>query len=413
MQHPIVILGAGVAGLIAARHLEEAGHAPLIIEAGERAGGRVKTDEREGFLLDHGFQVLLSAYEEARRYLDYDALQLRRFQPGALVFAGEGSFRVVDPLRRPSQALSMLFSPVGNLRDKWLVWKLNRELNSMPREEAFREDGQSTLDYLRAYGFSEQIIDRFFRPFFGGIFLENELRTNAGMFRFVFKLFGEGYAVVPARGMEQIPRQLQSHLRKTTFRFNSPVERVENQTIYLRSGESLPFEKLIIATDPSPFLPALKGQSLQWEHTCNLYFETDEPPVDQALIALVADPKRRINNWCVLSQAAPGYAPEGKSLLSVTLKSVPEKEEENKLAHEIAEELRELTARPALELRFLARYDIPRALPRLQAMAYNLPYTQFRLSERIFLAGDYLLNASLDAAMRSGRKAATALLQSM
>lgn len=413
MQHPIIILGAGVAGLIAARHLEEAGHAPLILEAGDRAGGRIQTDEQEGYLFDRGFQVMLSAYEEVRRYLDLEALQLRRFQPGALVYTGDGSFQVIDPLRQPLQAPSMVFSPVGALRDKWLVWKLTRELKGMSCEATFQGEEQSTIDYLRSYGFSEQIIDRFFRPFFGGIFLENELRTGAGMFRFVFKMFSEGYAVIPNRGMEEIPRQLKARLSNTGFHYNSPVQRVEGQTLYLPDGETINFEKLIITTDPARLVPGLEGQMLKWEHTSNLYFEADKSPLDQPLIALVADPERRINNWCVLSQVAPGYAPEGKVLVSVTLKSLPEEPDDERLADAVADELRELTGKPNLELRFLTRYDISRALPRLSSMSYDRPHTQFRLNDHIFLAGDYLLNPSLDAAMRSGRKAATALLESM
>lgn len=410
MDRPIVIIGAGVAGLVAALHLEKAGYTPMLLEASDRVGGRVKTDQEAGFLLDHGFQVLLTAYREAREYLDFDALDLQRFQPGALIFAGDRSFRVTDPLRQPSGALDMLLSPAGSLKDKWLIWKLTRELKRSNRSDLFKEGDISTERFLRDYGFSDRIIEQFFRPFFGGIFLENELQTDAGMFRFVFKMFGEGFAAIPRKGMEQIPRQLKSRLTKTEFRFQARVKKVEGRYIYPESGQPIEYSKLIIATDPNPLIPALKGQSLEWESTCNLYFEAEHSPIGEAVIALVADKDNIINNWCVLSDVSSAYAPAGKALVSVVLKEMPAPGNEQ-IAEQAIAALERLTGRNDLGLRFLARYDIPHALPRIGFMEYDIPFTQSLLTENIYLAGDYLLNASLDAAMRSGRKAAQALIQ--
>ena len=412
MDAPIVIIGAGVAGLVAARHLEAAGCDPVVIEASDRAGGRVKTDLQTGFRLDHGFQVLLTAYRETKTYLDLEALDLKGFLPGAIVYAGGQTFRISDPNRQPDQLLPMAFSPVGSLKDKWLMWKLNSELKRTDPEVLFEETPQSTMQYLRDYGFSERMIDRFFRPFFGGIFLENELRTGAAMFRFVFKMFGEGFAALPARGMEQIPLQLQAALNRTVFRFDERVARVEGKHIYLEGGETLAFSRLIIATDPFPLLPSLEGQELNWETTCNLYFKASYSPLDAPLIALVAEPGRLINNWCVLTDVSRDYGPENSALISVTLKEIPDGSDQL-VAGRIAGELADLTGRADLYLEFLARYDIRRALPHVDALRYDVQVSEAALTGDIFLAGDYLLNASLDAAMRSGRNAAAALLQTL
>lgn len=407
----IVIIGAGLAGLVAAQHLEKAGHQPLILEASERVGGRVKTDEKEGFLLDHGFQVLLSAYTEARHYLDYPSLNLRSFANGAIIFKNYSQFKVADPLREPGKLLLMLFSPVGSWKDKWLIFKLTRQLKKQEAAALFYSSEQSTLDYLRAFGFSTKIIEQFFRPFFGGIFLEQELSTPASMFRFVFKMFSEGKAVIPSAGMERIPQQLKARLQQTNFRFGENVTQVRGQQIHLETGETLDFDKLIIATDPAPLMPGLAGQRLQWQHTCNLYYRTTSSLLHDNAIALVADAKSPINNFCVLTDVSPAYAKKDH-LVSVTLKEMPPANVEPDYYDEIAEELMKLTGYRG-EIQLLKRYDIPKALPVISDLEYTLPQTQFTLTDDIYLAGDYLLNASLDAAMRSGRLAARALLDSL
>jgi phytoene dehydrogenase-like protein len=186
MDQDIIIIGAGLAGLVAAKHIEAAGGSPLILEASDRVGGRVKTDVKDGFKLDRGFQVLLTGYAEAQEYLDFAALDLRSFQTGARIFADGRSFLIADPLRDPAQVWRMVFSPVGSLLDKIKMWQLTQQLKRLSPSKNFDHNHVSTLDYLqKEWGFSDRIIRQFFKPFFGGIFLENALLTPASMFRFV------------------------------------------------------------------------------------------------------------------------------------------------------------------------------------------------------------------------------------
>lgn len=400
MSKKIIIVGAGVAGLIAARHCEEKGYQPLILEASERAGGRVKTDQVDGFLLDRGFQVLLTDYAEVQRYFDLSRLNLRYFQPGAAIYAEGRAFRFRDPLRDPSQLWSALFSPVGTLWDKIKIWQLHRNLQNIPREQIFDGNAQSTLDFLRGYGFSEKIIERFFRPFFGGIFLENDLSTPATMFRFVFKMFGKGYAAIPARGMEEVVKQLQAALTQSTFRFNTLVQEIQEDHLITSTGERLDFDKVIVTTNPAAMIAGLSGQSQAYQGTYNLYFAANFSPLQAPLIGLVADADNPINSFCVLSDVSADYAPAGQHLLSVSLKA-------NTIAtpEMVSTALKKLLQRDELQLRHLATYHIPESLPIVDALRYAIPGTQYRLNNNVVLAGDWLLNASLDAAMRSGRDA--------
>lgn len=400
MEKKIIIVGAGVAGLIAAKHCEEKGYQPLILEASERAGGRVKTDPAEGFLLDRGFQVLLTDYAEVKRYLDLSRLNLRYFQPGAAIYAEGRAFRFRDPLRDPSQLWSALFSPVGTLWDKIKIWQLHRNLQNIPREQIFDGNAQPTLDFLRGYGFSEKIIERFFRPFFGGIFLENDLSTPATMFRFVFKMFGKGHAAIPARGMEEVVKQLQTALTQSTFRFNTLVQEIQEDHLITSTGERLDFDKVIVTTNPAAMIAGLSGQSQAYQGTYNLYFAANFSPLQAPLIGLVADADNPINSFCVLSDVSADYAPAGQHLLSVSLKA-------NTIAtpEMVSTALKKLLQRDELQLRHLANYHIPESLPIVDALRYAIPGTQYRLNNNVVLAGDWLLNASLDAAMRSGRDA--------
>lgn len=407
----VVIIGAGVAGLVAARHLTEAGLRPMVLEATDRVGGRIKTDLTDGFLLDHGFQVLLTEYREANHYLDYEALKLHNFRPGAVIYRNHTIAAVVDPIREPSEIFRAIFSSVGSIKDKLLVWKLQRELKETSVAAIFSaRNQQSSLAFLQHYGFSTNFIEAFFIPFFGGIFLENELKTPAPMLRFVFKMFASGHAALPAKGMEEIPRQLEAQLPKVDFRFNTEITSVNDQRLITANGEEIPYDALIIATDPKKMLPRLAGPPTAYHATSTLYYASTGGQLPNRLIGLVADQEALINNFCLVNQVAPGYAPEGQQLLSVTLKDIPTMANAEEV---VAQEIRKICRQPNWQLKPLKRFDLPKALPRLDHLSYDYSATEARLTEKIFLAGDQLLFGSLDAAMRSGRRAAEGILEAL
>ncbi|MEO0340353.1 MAG: NAD(P)/FAD-dependent oxidoreductase, partial [Bacteroidota bacterium] len=397
--------------LTAAIHCERAGFSPTMIEATDRVGGRIKTDAKDGYLLDHGFQVLLSEYEEAKRYLDFKQLGTQAFEPGAVIYDDKGSYLISDPLRQPSQLFKVAFSRVGTLQDKWLMFRLTQSLKGKKRQDLFRTPQQSTLSFLQKYGFSKRIIEHFFKPFFGGIFLEHQLSTSAAMFQFVFKLFSEGDALLPQHGIEAIPQQLKAQLDKTSFHFSKKVTQVQGNQVQLDDGNLIDFDKLIIATDPGPMLKNLSGPELPFVATTCLYYACAAAPIPSRHIGLVSNPKSPINNFCVLNKVSADYAPTGKYLVSVTLKDKAALSEDSSLIEQVAQEIQQLTSSPRLD--YLARYDIKKALPVIDELQYELPNTQFTLTDDIYLAGDYLLNASLDAAMRSGRLAAQAMIDSL
>ena len=243
------IIGGGLAGIVAARQLCAAGLRCQLLESSNQLGGRVRTDEVDGFLLDRGFQVFLTAYPEAQATLDYERLQLCRFAPGALIRYG-GRFRpFVDPWRNPSRLLSTALSPVATWSDKWRVTRFRRDTTQGGLAQIYQRPERKTIDLLRERGFSEVIIERFFRPFLGGVFLDRELITSSRMCEFVFRMFALGDAAIPAKGMQQIPRQLAEGLPAGVVRLDSSVASLERREVILASGERLRPRVVIVATD--------------------------------------------------------------------------------------------------------------------------------------------------------------------
>jgi phytoene dehydrogenase-like protein len=212
----ILVIGAGLAGLTCARTLLRAGHSVHVLEAGDDVGGRVRSDSVAGFTLDRGFQVLFTAYPAARRQLNYHDLDLCAFDPGAIICAGGRRAVLTDPLRDrdPGALLGAATTTVVGLGDKLRTLALALELRAATIEAVLDGPDQPTEAYLRARGFSTAAIDRFFRPFYGGIFLDRSLATSAKCFTYDFKMLSDGETVVPARGMGAISRQLSLELRE-------------------------------------------------------------------------------------------------------------------------------------------------------------------------------------------------------
>jgi protoporphyrinogen oxidase len=398
----IHIIGGGISGLIAARVLEEHGLSATIIEATDRLGGRVKTDVLDGYNLDHGFQVLLTAYPAAKKYLDFDALALQEFLPGSAIFKNGKQKIIGDPLRNLSLLLPTLVSGIGTVNDKLKILALNRRLKKKSIQNIFAEKEQTTISYLENIGFSEAIITDFFIPFFSGIFLENKLETSSRMFEFVYKMFGEGNAALPKDGIQAIPKQLFEKLKSTTIIFNTKVKSVENGNIKLESGETLKSNFTIIATQASGLVSNLKNQATLWKSCDTLYFEVTKREIRKPLIGLIAAPNALINN-IFYHTSLQTSATALKELLSVTV--IDRQNLTNKqLVAKVQKELKELCNIDSCT--FIKQYNIPMALPKLQDIQYEMLPSETRLTETIFLAGDTQLNGSLNAAMIAGERAA-------
>ena len=409
----IYVVGAGLAGLSCARHLLDHGVNATVLEAGDGVGGRVRTDVVDGFLLDRGFQLLLTAYPEARGLLDYRALELHPFHSGALIRVDGRFVRVTDPFRQPRSALSALLAPVGSAGDKLRLARLRRR--------ALREDLATTLARAEAptsgalawYGFSETMVERLFRPLFSGVLMDPRLETSSRMFELALRMLALGHAAIPSRGMTAIPEQLAAGLpgRVNLRRAATGVERGK---LTLAGGEMLRPGAVVVATD-GPSASWLLGEDVlpppgSMPATC-LYFATEHPPLDEPILILNGEGAGPVSHCCVPSAVSPTYAPAGGHLVSVSVLGAAEPGEE--LERAVVEQLADWFGSGVLGWNLLATYRIEHAQPAQPVGALDPPERPVRLEPGLYLCGDHRDNASINGALASGRRAAAAVLEDL
>ncbi|MEJ2092525.1 MAG: NAD(P)/FAD-dependent oxidoreductase [Syntrophobacterales bacterium] len=409
----IVIIGAGLAGLCCARTLHRAGIPFQILEASDGVGGRVRTDRVEGFLLDRGFQVLQTAYPEARRVLDYSSLNLKPFYPGALVYYDGQLHRVGDPLRQLQHLFSTIFSSVGTFADKLRVARLRWQVSQGSLEDLFRRPETSTLAALKAQGFSDSMIDRFFRPFFSGVFFERELASSSRMFEFVFRMLAEGEVALPAGGIGAISAQLAEALPAGSIRTDSPVAQVEEGKVVLPSGEEVQARMVVLATDGTETARLLGEEKLFTTVSCAcLYFAATKPPVAEPILVLDGENTGPVTNLAVDSNVSRSYAPPGFALMQATVVGNPEMADSD-LENESRAQLARWFGPEVDDWRLLRIYRLTQALPDQRPPTPDPLSQPVRLSPWLFVCGEYQSLSSIHWAMVSGRRAAEAIRQEL
>jgi hypothetical protein len=401
----VIIIGGGLAGLTAARQLHQKGIDFLLLEAGDRIGGRVKTDVMDGFRLDHGFQVLLTAYPEVRKWLDYSKLDLKAFLPGALLLYPDGKQDFLgDPLRDLSSLLPTLRSRAGTLKDKLLTFKLKNRLGRLSIDELFEQKEISTMDALKQeYGFSHQMIERFFAPFFAGIFLERELKTSRRMFDFVFKMFSSADTAIPNLGMEEIPKLLAAPLPSDSLQTKARIIKIDGQSVQLADGSTMTAPHIVLATEATGIIRGHSAVNTQYQSTTHLHFISDEPPITKRLIALNTDPKRLVNNLCTINRVAPGYATDNRFLISLSIVG-NDGMTNNDLVVAVRKELQKWFGSQTHDWEHLHSRVVKYALPNQSKVRHSIAEDQYQLREGLYACGDFQLNGSINAAMKTGRE---------
>ncbi|MFZ4102155.1 MAG: NAD(P)/FAD-dependent oxidoreductase [Sphingobacterium thalpophilum] len=408
-QFDTIIIGAGIAGLTAAKVLKAAGRKVAILESADAVGGRVRTDNFNGFLLDRGFQVLLTGYPEAKNFLDYKALNLRSFSPGSIILNSSGIDEIGDPLREFGSLFRTLKSSAGSFTDKLRLLLLRMKLSSNSIEEIFSKPEMTSLQYLRTAGFSERIISNFFSPFLSGIYLEQKLNTSSRMFEFVFKMFSEADTAIPERGMGMISEQLASRLTKEELILNEKVSSIIGSKVETVSGKIYEAANILIATSADCIPLPFQAKNIEKKSVTCLYFSAERSPYTKSLIALNANPDRFVNSLSVMSNVSSAYAPAGKSLISVSLSDSQLFTKPELLELKIKEELK-FWYPDCLSWEYLKTYHIPYALPDNKHVKNEIQSSCLRINDSLFICGDHLLNGSINAAMKSGRLASESIL---
>ncbi|MFB2554912.1 NAD(P)/FAD-dependent oxidoreductase [Herbiconiux liangxiaofengii] len=413
-HHDVAVIGAGLAGLRAAIRLAHEGYGVVILEAGDAVGGRQRTDEVDGFLLDRGFQVLNPAYPAVRKWADVEALRLRSLPAGVQVRRERGLVAIADPLRQPSSIVSSLRSglitPSGIVGlARWITPALIAPRRTLHAPDRAVRDG-----WDRA-GFSGPLRDEVLEQFLSGVVADSRFDTSDAFVRMLVRLFALGSPGLPERGIQALPTQLAARARELSvdIRLGSTVRRVRaglgGVEVDVDGADTLRAGSVVVAVGPEAAAGltgtprrATRGLQTWW-------FHADAPPTASGMLAVDGRGRGPVVNTAVISHTAPSYAPQGQHLIEATCllprPAVAAPDERSVRAH-----LSAIWGVDVAAWRLLRRDDIPHALP---AQSPPLRARPPRVGPRVYLAGDHRDTASIQGALVSGDRAARAVIDDL
>ena len=399
----VVVIGAGLAGLAAARHLKARGRHVRVLEAADVIGGRVRTDEVDGFLLDRGFQLYNPSYPEGRRVLDHRALGLHPYIAGVVVSVGSRRHRLADPRRQPGWALASVRAPVGSLRSKASLAAYALGVGLQRPSRLRRRDDVPAASAFRQAGLGGPVLEQVLRPFLSGVLGENDLATSRRYVDLVLRSFVRGTPALPRRGMAAIPHQLAADVSVSTC---SPVRAVAPGVVRTDS-EMLACRAVVLACADAADGLAPRAERRPWNALTTVYHAMDagRAPTDVPVLHVDGERRGPVVNTSVVSLVNPAYAPRGRALVASTvLGDHPGAAVEAAVRSHCAA----IYGGSTEHWTHLRTYAIPYALPSATA---PLPLRRpVRLGDGLYVAGDAWDTPSIQGALVSGRRAAEAVL---
>lgn len=407
MDADAIVIGAGLAGLRAARELEAAGRHVLVLEAADAVGGRIRTERIDGFLVDRGFQVLNPAYPAVARDVDVAALGLQRFGVGAIVRSGSRVARIAHPLRHPALLPATLASGLLEPREllalaRWLGPTLldAGAASRSPHDEPLR----ASLDAAGATGpLRKQVLD----TFLAGVLADSSGSTSANYARLLLRVFALGAPGLPREGMQALPEQLARALR-SPVRLGTAARALREEAdgvVVDTDAGALRARTAVVAVSPEA-LPALTPLPAPPAHGLTTWwFRATGRPRTGPFLVLDASRRRGgpagpVWNTAAISEAAPSYAPEGEVLVQAT--TLLGRTDGLAGEAEVRRDLARLYGTSTHRWEVLAHHVIPRATP-AQAPG-PVRRAAIRVGERVLVAGDHAETASIQGALVSGAR---------
>lgn len=400
----VVVVGAGLAGLAAATSLSARGVEVALVEASDGVGGRARTDQVDGLLLDRGFQLLNPAYPEAARLLDLGALDLQPFAAGVVVAHGGRRSVLADPRREPRHALAAASFP-GSLRSKvaFARWAVAVGYGDPRRLQAGADEPYGAA--LDRRGIDGRLRRGVVEPFLAGVLAEDHQLTSSRFVDLLIRSFVRGTPSLPAEGIGAMPAQLARALPDGCLHLDVPVRAVSGRAVDTDAG-SVSASAVVVATDgrAAAHLTGLPAVTMRGLTT--YYHLADQAPTFSRMLHLDGWRRGPVLNTCVVSNVAPSYAAGPGALVASTVLGVGDGAGTD---HEVRSQLCLIYGQDPRRWRLVTRYEIADALP---AMMPPLTLRQpVSLGDGLFVAGDHRDTASIQGALVSGRRAADAVLE--
>jgi phytoene dehydrogenase-like protein len=407
----VVVVGAGLAGLRCADRLAEAGRRVVLLERDDVVGGRQRTDEVDGFLLDRGFQVLNPAYPAVQRWVDVDDLALRPFGAGLLVRRARGLVALTHPLRSPRGVPATLRSGLLRPRELGALARWAAPAIARPRAVVTGPD-RTVREGLDAAGVTGPLRTEVLEPFLAGVVAEDRGETSEAYVRLLVRMFALGVPGLPARGIGALPAWMADRM---TRRALAPEVRLSAGVVGVRAGAepgvecldgtSLTARAVVVAVGPEAVAGLVDVAAPRTRGLRTWWFAAPEAPTDSDLV--VVDGRRRgpMVNAAVVSNAVPSYAPPGQHLVQVTtlLGDGADPSEDD-----VRRQAAEVFGRPTTAWRTIRRDDVFDALP---AQPAPLRVTSpARVAAGVYVAGDHRDTASIQGALVSGHRVAGVVL---
>ena len=380
----VLIVGAGLAGLNAAIHLEAAGVDVTVIESSDRAGGRVASDVIDGFTCDRGFQLINAQYPALQELNVLNELDFIEAPIVIEVSLGDRRHVIGDPRQVP---WTVLDKATGTISEKLA---LLRFIASRPKP------GQSIGQALRSTG---TCYERVLRPFLQGVFLTDPDNVDSIYGHSIIKSFINGKPGVPRNGVGELSKALAQ--RVSNIVYNTRVDGLDLTSVHTNNA-TYTANKILVATDATTATQLLDLTEVPRMAGCiTWYHAVSENPSGNG--RLIVDGQRRgpIINSVVMSDISSSYAPKGQHLISTTT-------DLNVTESDVRRHLAIMWGTSTHEWQFIAKYEIPAALP-IHNVGRVLSQSM-KINDHHFVAGDHRTVPSQQGALFSGRLAAQLIL---